>query len=357
MDRNTFVSSFSINPQLAIPTTLAGIGGGLGGYALSRNNPVRADENNPHMTDVNQFLQDSAGTALGTSYGAAGGLIGGVLLNRAKYRQVNYSKKSKLSNFSIPLVPNVPFKDAPPGVRPLVLGSQAGAVIGGGMGLEKTIQDAQEENQPLPKALAKGALNVAGGATLGTLTGLGGGVLLNRARGINNANALNYANKYTFGEPTMTSGFSNYKYMSKTANFMNLVKVGAGLGAAKGLIDQPGGMMVDPNTGEVVNRSYTPLERITNIGMNAAVGAGLGLGANKLKLNDPNQLGRYMGQATRYGEDKLAQANKYVGKQADKMKQHLPEVEIRTGKSNSNGKPLPKKLQDTVDAASKRKLN
>lgn len=267
----------------------------------------------------------------------------------------------KQAYFGIPLVPNVPFKDAPPGVRPLVLGSQAGALIGGGMGLEKTIQDAQEEEQSLPKAIAKGALNVAGGATLGALTGLGGGVLLNRVRGINNASALNYANKYTFGEPTMTSGFSNckyignYKYMSKTANFMNLTKVGAIGGAFKGLIDQPGGMMVDPNTGEVVNRSYTPLERITNVGINAAVGAGLGLGANKLGLNDPNKVGRYMGQASRYGEDKLKQASSYIGKQTDKLKKHLPEVEIRT--KNTKNAPLPTQLQNTIDAASKRKLN
>jgi hypothetical protein len=140
-------------------------------------------------------------------------------------------------------IPSIPLANAPSGVSPLVRGSQIGAVIGGGMGLEKTIQDAQDEGMPLPKAIAKGALNVAGGATLGTLTGLSGGVLLNRVRGVNNTDALNYANKYVFGEPNdgiaaqlgiLQNDFKKYKRQ----NAFRLLGVGVGAGVTRGVLQK-----------------------------------------------------------------------------------------------------------------------
>lgn len=282
------------------------------------------------------------------------------------------------------LIPQIPFNTAPSGVKPLVYGSQLGALVGGGLGIEQTIQDAQEENQPLPKALGNGALNVAGGATLGTLTGLGGGVLLNRARGINNRQALDYANKYTFGQPAPVqktllekihtpeiaagvlgaeAGLAAYdlnelhnlhntlgeiqtamsfSYMSTVANFASLVPIGAGLGAVKGMLDQPNGQLLNPETGVIENRTYTPFERLTNIGINAGVGAGLGLGANKLGLNNPRQLGRYMGKTSNYLEDKTK-----------KIREYLPEVEVRMKQQE----PLPTEIVDTLNKVSKRNNN
>lgn len=248
------------------------------------------------------------------------------------------------ASFSIPLIPTVPFDNAPPGVRPLVLGSQAGAIIGGGMGLENTIQDAYAEDQSLPKALAKGTLNVAGGATLGTLTGLSGGVLLNRARNINNTDALNYANRYVFGEP------SSFSYMGNIVNFANLVPITAGIGAVKGMLEQPGGAMTDPNTGAIVNRTYTPVERLLNVGINAGIGAGVGYGGNKLGLNNSKTIGNYIGRAKRFGKG----IGNDINRGLEDIRQQLPEVKVNykktpEGQDLGTKESLPPEILDVVN--------
>lgn len=307
--------------------------------------------------------------------------------------------------FGLPLVPNVPFDNAPKGVKPLVYGSQAGAVIGAGMGLEDTLQQAEEEDMSTPKAIAKGALNTAAGATLGTLTGLSGGVLLNRAKGINNTTALNYANKHVFGAdpqaakneallkkgiaaasvPTAALGLSGlgleagglafgekqignlnervtglmnnveelrnhsgFAYMNRTANFMNLVKAGAGIGAVKGMLDQPASEYVADQEGMVYKRQYSPLERLTNIGINAAGGAALGLGAKRLKLDDATEVGRYMGKGQKYMDDQVAN----VKAKAQPLLDKIPEVEVRMQKPAEA--PLPAELQNTINKANRR---
>lgn len=108
------------------------------------------------------------------------------------------------ANFSLQSpIPSVPFSNAPPGVRPLVLGSQIGAGVGGLLGVERSLEEGMDEEGNLTnpwKALAKSAVYIPAGATVGTLTGLSGGVLANRVRGINNRKALNYANDFVFGE-------------------------------------------------------------------------------------------------------------------------------------------------------------
>lgn len=100
-------------------------------------------------------------------------------------------------------IPSVPLTTAPTGVKPLVLGSQIGAGIGGLLGVERSLEEGMDDEGNLTnpwKALAKSAVYIPAGATVGTLTGLSGGVLTNRVRGVNNRKALNYANDYVFGE-------------------------------------------------------------------------------------------------------------------------------------------------------------
>lgn len=110
----------------------------------------------------------------------------------------------KYMNFSLSSpIPKVPFTDAPAGVRPLVLGSQIGAGVGGLLGVERGLEEGMDDEGNLTnpwKAAAKSAIYIPAGATVGTLTGLSGGVLANRVRGINNRKALNYANDFVFGE-------------------------------------------------------------------------------------------------------------------------------------------------------------
>ena len=71
-------------------------------------------------------------------------------------------------------------------------------------------------------------------------------------------------------------------------------------------------MMVDNSTGEIVNRSYNPIERIGAIGVNAGIGAGLGYGGQRLGLIDPYKLGRYMGTVQVKGRQALNKARSYL---------------------------------------------
>lgn len=107
-----------------------------------------------------------------------------------------------MSNFSLKSpIPSVPLTNAPAGVKPLVYGSQIGTGIGGLLGIERGLDEGMNEEGNLVnpgKALAKSSIYVPMGATVGTLTGLSGGVLLNRVRDVSNSNALRYANKYVF---------------------------------------------------------------------------------------------------------------------------------------------------------------
>lgn len=115
--------------------------------------------------------------------------------------QFNYMSNILSFGLSSP-IPTVPFSSAPAGVRPLVIGSQLGAIVGGGLGIERGLEEGMDDEGNLvnpAKAIAKSAIYIPAGATVGTLTGLSGGVLLNRVRGINNRKALDYANNYVFG--------------------------------------------------------------------------------------------------------------------------------------------------------------
>lgn len=98
-------------------------------------------------------------------------------------------------------IPKVPLDGAPIGSRPLVLGSQLGTVIGGGLGIERGLEEGMDDEGNLvnpAKALAKSAIYIPAGATVGTLTGLSGGVLLNRVKGNNNKKALEYTSNLVF---------------------------------------------------------------------------------------------------------------------------------------------------------------
>lgn len=87
---------------------------------------------------------------------------------------------------------------------------------------------------------------------------------------------------------------------SSTANFSRLVYVGAGLGALKGSLDQPGRTKIDPETGEILPVRYTLGERALAIGGNAAVGAGLGLGFYAANLHQPGKWGEYANRLGRF---------------------------------------------------------
>lgn len=199
---------------ITIPMTAGALLGGAGGYYISKTHPVKEDSNYPHMTKLNQALQD----------------------NSAAYT-----------------------------------GITAGAVLGGGAGVGGLI--------------AKAKL------------------------------ASYFPDK--INTPSLVR--QDFSYMSNTANFMSLTKVGVGLGAMKGLVEKPKGQEIDPATGQIVNKKYSPLRRVANIGVNAALGGALGAGASKLGLNDPRKIGHYVGNAANYAEDKIVKARNM-----------LPEVEIIT---------------------------
>lgn len=98
-------------------------------------------------------------------------------------------------------IPNVDLTNAPPGSLPLTLGSQIGTGVGGLLGVERSLEDGMDDDGNLTnptKAIAKAGVYVPAGATLGTLTGLSGGVLLNRMKGINNLDALRYTSNQVF---------------------------------------------------------------------------------------------------------------------------------------------------------------
>ena len=99
----------------------------------------------------------------------------------------------------------------------------------------------------------------------------------------------------------------------------NLVQVGGTLGAIKGALDQPAEQVLDQETGTISDRKYNPLERATTVGVNAAVGAGLGYGAQKTGLLDPRKAGR------KFQEVKDAISQKI---ELPVMSKYIPDVEV-----------------------------